>query len=890
MELSGSRVLIFALLAGAAFLVGPAAAAEKVFETGTDAQTVQRLRQTVSYLMSLSEEDMLSIVPVQSGICFTACPNCDMSTQDRGNFAWSPERPAEIACRDCGAKYPGNPKYPDDKALEVAGPKGPQKYPYYERPGDNYRIFFRAHADYLARGHMARQCRALAELYWATRDEAFARRGALILVRFAEVYPGYAYHYDNPFQQKVFAPWTQNRIERVPPYRTARWDWWAYMDLSLDLVRAYDCLRQWPGLAQMAEGRSIEMIEKDLIGAMADFVLGFEENYSNMSPFMWRDVVYAARVVGRPQWLHEAVRRLQRFTGERFLYDGHWMETSPSYCAQVFDNLRGVTDALGGYEDPEGYADQVDGRRFDRSVIAKIQAVRADMQHALEAPRFPNGRLLPVNDTWSTGTRSPRSRTEPVLVPGLGVAVLGGGEGEHQLHAYLNFTSGSGHKHNDALSFGLFAFGKELLPDVGYSHTRYRAWTLCTMSHNTVVVNGRESRLDSRHAGNLLRAFVTDGRGFHLAEAESLTAYPDVVTRYRRTLIAVGEDSRDGYLLDVFQVSGGDQHDYLLHGSADDDSSVVMSGAEMTPYDGTLMNPGVVFVPPKGESDRGAPEAAYGFVHGLAQGRAGDVVTLEMRLKESPEIGTRTLLFPGEQTTIFLSQAPSVRRARRADAELDKHQAPFFCARRQGKGLTSVFAAVHEPLNGQPKILTASVIRSDDALVFVVDRGPLGEDYVAVALDGPPGVSHGQFSLDGRYGLVRLRNGRVSEAHLVGGTRLSYGDFGLSGTAGWSGSIRAAVRERSADSRGAFDVSERVAANAAPCTLLLHHPDGTAHGYNVVRIEPTTDGARLFVREDPGFEITPEGETRFVCYPQRTVPGSKNTYEILNAVHMAPER
>jgi hypothetical protein len=85
-------------------------------------------------------------------------------------------------------------------------------------------------------------------------------------------------------------------------------------------------------------------------------------------------------------------------------------------------------------------------------------------------------------------------------------------------------------------------------------------------------------------------------------------------------------------------------------------------------------------------------------------------------------------------------------------------------------------------------------------------------------------------------------------------------------------------------------VDERVAVNTAPCTLLLRHPDGPVYGYNVVRIESTADGARLFVREDPGLEITPGGETRFVCYPQRTIPGNRNTYEILNAVHMAAER
>ena len=850
----------------------------KVFHIETDPATVAGLKKSVQYVMSLSEKQMLAIVPTQSGIYFTDCPNCEKGTQDRGRFAWSPERPTEIVCKDCGARYPGNPKYPDDKVLGVAGPGGPQRYPYYERPNDKYRIFFRAHADYWAQRHMEKQCRLLAELYWATKDETYARRSALILLRFAQVYPGYAYHFDYPFHEKKFAPWTQNHIEGTSPYRTAKWDWWAYMDLSLDLVKAYDCLREWPGLKKMAKGRAVKMIEEDLLTAMTDFVLGIKETYSNMSPYLWRDVIYAGRVMGKPEWVNEVIGRAQRFTRERFLHDGHWMETSPSYCGQVRGILRIVMSALKGYEGP-AVAD----------VAAELQAVWDGVDAALLAPRFPNGRLLPVNDTWWSSQRAPRKKMTPLLMPGLGVAVMGGGEGKHQLHAYLNFTSGTGHKHADALSLGLFAFGKELLADIGYTHTKYRAWANSMMSHNSVVVNGRESGFDPNHAGNRLRAFVTDGRGFHLAEAESLTAYSKTVTRYRRTLITVGADSRDCYLVDVFQVAGGEQHDYLLHGSADDDSAAALTGAKMTPFAGTLMNPGVKFVPPRGEGDRPGPEAAYGFVHDLLRGAARGIVALEMHLNESPKIGTRTLLLPQENTTLYLGQAPSIRRARRADALVDKHQAPFFCARRRGKDLRSVFVAVHEPLNGKPKISNASVTRSSRAIVLAVDRGLLGKDTVVIALDRPATVHREKLSFQGRYGFVRVRAGRVTEAHLVGGTQLRFGNVELKGPAGWRGSIRKVIRSRSNGAGGAFEVAERVPPDCAPCTLIVHHADGTVHGYNVIRIESMARGSRLFVREDPGFEMTRDGKTEFLRYPQRTIQGAKNTYEIMNALHVYPK-
>ena len=860
----------------------------KVFETKTGAAAMTRLKRNVRYVMSLTEEEMLSIVPAQSGIYFTDCPNCEKGTQDRGPFKWAPERPREIVCGGCGEKYPQNPKYPDDKITEVTGPNGPHKYPYYERPDGKYRIYFRAHADYWAREYMANQCQYLAELYWTTKDEGYARRAALILLRFADVYPGYAYHMDLPFRQKRFSPWTRNRVKGASAYRTAKWSWWAYMDVSEPLVRAYDCLREWPGLAKMANGQAIERIENDLLGAMVDFSLGFRERYSNMSPIMWRRVIYAGRVLRRPTYVREAVRRFERFTRERFLHDGHWLETSPSYCSQVIGGLKAVANALKGYEYPEGYLKSNKGGRMGDAILREVSARVKDVAYSLYAPKLPNGRMLPVNDTWARSKRGARKTMEPVLMPGLGAAVMGGGEGEHQLHVHLNFTSGRGHKHKDALSFGLFAFDKELLPDIGYTHTKYRAWATSMMSHNTVVVNGRESGYDREHVGNRLRAFATDRRGFHVSEAESRTAYPDIVTRYRRTLFTIGTDSRDCYVVDVFQVKGGKQHDYLLHGSADEDSMATVTGAHMTPFDGTLMNPGVKFVLPKGESRGVGAEGAYGFVHDLSSGNAGDVVALDMRLTKSPAIGTRTLLLAEEGTAVHLGQAPSIRRSRRMDSTLDRYQAPFSCARRQGDDLESVFVAVHEPISGKPKIASASVERLADGVIVRIDRASRGIDYVVAALDDAAALDQPPLVFRGRFGMLRIKGDRVLEAHLVGGELLRFGSFDLTAEAGWRGEIRGVARMRGGDSRGYFDVAETIPADVSRLgrAVIVHHPDGTLHGYSVVRIEKTDGGSRLFVREDPGFKITADGSTKFLCHPLRTIKGTRHTYEMLNAVHV----
>jgi len=855
----------------------------RVFDVRTDERTRATRMRAVSYLMSLSEEEMTAIVPRQSGIFFTDCPNCDTGAQDYVEWQWDPRQPHRIRCPGCGAVYPDNPDYPDDQYIAVPAPGGEHRYYYYERP-DGYRIFFRAAADYKAADYMARRCRDLANLYWTTKQDEYARRAALILVRFAEVYPTWANKLDLPFRQKIFVPHSQKRIPGAPEYRTSCWSWWAYMGISRDLLEAWDAVRLWPGLDALAPDARAR-IENDLFTDMVELVMGFKETYSNMSPAMWRNIIYAGRVLDRPQWVAEALKRINHFWATRFLYDGHWMETAPSYCGQVRWNMKLTQQALEGYAPPASAPPGLG--EFLRTSFKKSRAALAAVERANDIIHLPNGGDPAINDTWAR-RREPRERTESLLMPGLGLAVLGGGEGDHQIYSWLNFTSGRQHKHLDALDIGLFAFGKELLRDIGYTHTAWRAWTRSTMSHNTVVVNGVASGLDRDHSLHRLRAFVTDGKGFHLAEAESDAAYPGITTRYRRTLCLVGADSRDAYLIDIFQVHGGGRHDYLLHGSAAEDSTARIEGATLRRFDGTLMNPGTAFEYPKGERfGYDDPAAYYGYVRNLSRGEPGREVILDMRLSSDPEVGVRShiLCRPGDE--VYLGEAPRIRQAERNDSMLSEFVAPFFCLRREGEELRSVFVAVHEPVRGEPKVRGISARELDGGLLVTVDRGERGRDQLVMGFDGTLSTActtpDGGLGFQGKYALVRTRQGRPVSLHLVDGTSLAVGGAEFQGTPGWDGEIRALHREEGRDSRGWFEVAERIPSDATVGALLVRFADGTVRGYNVGRIEPVADGSRLHVIEDPGFEMG-EGSVQLVTYPQREIEGATVTYHLIGAV------
>jgi hypothetical protein len=864
----------------------PLGLAAKVFPVETGDTATARRNKAVEYVLTLSEEDMLAIVPEQSGIYYTDCPNCETGAQDRANWEWIPQKPHHIKCKGCDAVYPNNPKYRDNEYIAVEAPRGEHRYHYHERP-DGYRIYFRARADYLARDYIAKACRDLAELYWTTKDEKYAHRAATILIRFAEVFPGYAYKFDYPFRQKKFSPYTRDRIEGVPNYRTSRWSTWAYADISRELLQAYDILRFWPGLDEMDGGEAKRKIENDLLGAMVQFVMAFKESYSNMSPRMWSDFIYAGRVLDQPKWIKEALQRSDIFMSSYFLYDGFWREASPSYAGQVLGLMNSVLAAIEGYEPPENVPEEV--AAFVRESAKKNNAAIAFLRRAHDSILLPSGGRLTINDTWArTHVRFANSSTKSVLMPGLGLAVLGGGEGRHQIYSWLNYTSGIGHKHKDALSIGLLAFDNELLRDIGYTHTKWRAWSRCMMSHNTVVVNGLDSKFDRDHMRHRIRAFVTNGKGFHLAEAESDAAYPDITRRFRRTYILVGTDSRDAYLIDVFQIMGGRRHDYLLHGSAAQDSNAEVTGVTMEPFRGTLMNPGAKFKYPRAESSDVGRAGGYGFVRNISAGKAERNIVLDLRLSSKPRTGTATHLVCPPDTTIYLGEAPRIRQAERSDHLLPKFQAPFFCARREGKNLNTVFLAVHEPVNGTPKVERISSKLLKDGVLMVVDRGQHGRDYFTMAFEDVISLetktADGNLQFEGAWGLARVRDGHCVEAHLVGGRLLVLNEARITGVPGWRGRIRKVYCRVSESSRGYFEVAETIDPTRAGATLLVEFTDKTVRAYNLTRMEKIENGMRLHVSENPGFAVTDNG-IELLTYPQRIINGRTVRYWLSGVTH-----
>jgi hypothetical protein len=263
---------------------------------------------------------------------------------------------------------------------------------------------------------------------------------------------------------------------------------------------------------------------------------------------------------------------------------------------------------------------------------------------------------------------------------------------------------------------------------------------------------------------------------------------------------------------------------------------------------------------------------------------AGENTILEMRLKERPEVGVRTLIAGQPASTLFLGKAPDVRRAREINGDLEKTTAPVFCLRRQGEELRSLFVAAHEAVRGAPRVRGLTVARSGQALLARVDMGEAGSDYFVMALADRAAAEfktpHGVLRFDGRYALTRLDvRGRATQAWLAGGKSLALGALTLRGRGQWSGTV---LRHQRDGTGGSFDVDQPIDERAAG-PFMLRFADGSVWPFNVLSVERTATGSRIRVRETPVFEIG-GGKTRLTAFPQREIQGEGLAFELMEVV------
>jgi len=840
--------------------------------------------------------DLLDLVPERSGFRYVGLPE-DPDLLPDGLQLYSLSTDAlSLVSKTTSTVYP-NAAYPETETMVAISRDGSQvTYPYHE-DADGRTYFITGHLHHLQKAHVRGK---LVEL--AGRDPLGAAR---VLHRFAQMYQLWSPTTD--------AAWTSRPMDFTSGHPFNHWGgmWgrWHPDDVTSTngLYQAYGIIKETDAFEVLGDevGADVEdLVLNQMLVPSFDFSWSFPITLGNQDGQAIRTWAAAGQAMMKPDYVHRAVEWLRAYCEQRFMADGFWFEVAVTYHRETLVLMAGAFNALAGYTDPDGFVSPRTGARFDNLDLSGAFPALVRAERASQLLVYPNGKTLPLQDSWASDTATSDLAAGTVLLPSAGIARMTWGEGGEQSQLYLNFTSRFGHHHADPLTITMFSGGQEVVPDIGYTYTNYRYSSISTIGHNTVVVDSADATGsgNARYGGSLERLRATEDSLLQVVRARQDNAYPSA-QRYARELwtVAFDQTGDEGYVIDLFRVSGGSRHEYTLSGDANRDSSFE-TWLDLTPYGDRLLPPGVTAVEATSVSDTGSAEGHYpGYIY------VKDVDQADLTGRSSYELivsstgdGPQTNLAvlaslePGDNE-VFLGRSPSLRTTRLQgrtgdfnDAENLGYTLPKLVHRRDGSDLTSTFVTALESFDaaGQSRLEAIDRLTLDagptDAVAVKACHGDVTDLVVSSPGDPSALVQVAGISMRGEWGLVRLVDGDISQIRLIGGTELTIGSVTVTGAGMVTGQVTATRRTAAGDSTDALVVDTSVPSDAAGCFVVVTQPDGTTKGFRIGSVTATGAGSELVLAEDdPGFTIHADGSSEQTCFPSKRWPASgEHTFSI----------
>ncbi|MGD9495658.1 MAG: heparinase II/III family protein [Armatimonadota bacterium] len=709
------------------------------------ANWVRTQQEAADEWLERSDEWIISMIP-KPGACFaygfTGCPICGASWGQWGGARCSWDNPGHVTCAN-GHVLPDD-EHPDPGTGYV-GPDGRIHY------------FVGSWNAWVVETLQFKALRPLCITYLLTGDERYAQKAAVILDHLARIYPecdagSWDYPSDPP-SGRFCRPWYQ--VARVLIHYVDFYDE-LYNSPALDEPSSVEGLTRRENIEQnlllngadycyrLSLNGGLHNGEADYIrGALAvGCVLGIDHyvDWALDGPYGIRSMIannadrdgryyesslsYALHARDLYLTFSEPMRnyRSERYPEGIDLYSdpkflsfyflpqalfdcaGHWPRYGDSgpdvSAAPPSDPIFSASD----YEFAEVCYARTRGELREPFVNALAylagsrgedirSTARDSMWMLFHAGDFPQGADVSV-------TRERLSKTD--FFGQKGIAILrGGGADPSAQAALLRYGPALNHGHHDDLNLNYYALGYELTYDLGYglgsTHTQV-GWGKQTASHNLVVVDEQRQHLPGSGSGGSL-LLVGEMPGLRAVEAEARAAYlSQGVEQYRRLIALVGEGP-ERYLVDIFRVDGGSQHDYMLHALSDQLAVEGVTLGEIEP--GSLAGPDVEWGRLQGNDGDmigfpnrpywcPPPENGYGFLVDVRRGAASGQWTATWEIDPSREARLRAIGLPEPGTELITAWAPGIY------PRLPK--AAYVCARRSGDDLRSTYATILEPV------------------------------------------------------------------------------------------------------------------------------------------------------------------------------------------------
>lgn len=854
------------------------AVAHPVLSSWASGSPAQLRRQTAD-ILALSEAELLPVLPRRNGIFFAGCPVPGCRNPQGSRFAWSLRDPGRITCGTCQTVFP-HPDYPEHGSVTVTAPSGKTLAFPYVLGADGRKHYLQAAIDSRKVQFFSAQAGVLAQLYLKTGDLAAGRRAALIICALARAFPDFVYKYDYPFTEVEWVNGQPPPGKLRPHFRTSRLDWWAYMDMPTALILAYDFLQRDGLLAAVAAEQQLRVHEDIVQGfyrTACEGILANPDPLTNMSPTAWRSLMLAARVFAAPDYFHVCLRRLGDFQRRFFLYDGFWMEPSPGYHRQTVGGLQIMEKVIDGYSDPEGPLSRYALERLTRADASQFLPLLELGRQRSQQLVYPDGRNLPLNDTWGKEIVARGDTTRPsCLIPALGLALLSRGTGLDQTQLGLAFTLKTGHNHYDVLNLTLYANRREMLSDAGYTHTHLRGYASSSAAHNLVVVDGKSQTL-SRLNGPV--DFVElNHPELGIAAADGPRAYPEL-RDFRRALFHVPLDGGGTYAADFFAVEGeAATLDYFLHGDLWREKSEIVRVGERTlsGQPGDLLDAAqrAAWTPASGGTvweDIRQPFRSYGYFQQMRRFNGADVAdTLRVTWSDDLDIW---LPPPAPGTVLWTGRSPAIAPANEDADAIQRLMARFLCLRAT-------------PPPGGGRVVFSAVMAPAPTPEAAADR------VVAVQRPGD-GILHVRLA-SGREDLIWWRQSVPVRVNLRGQPVTVSGLYGFYSLHP-DGSRRASylIQEKIALPVSAADGRTSLKFAGASQTLpprerladfvrILHPETQTAFGNHIGTLDVA--GGRLETREPLGFSLGHDGLFRHTGFPlTELAPGTVVEFFVLGS-------
>lgn len=884
------------------------------------ARMTREAHESVAHIMEMSEDELVRYVPPQSpvGRRKNYCPACG-----KGKLAWvGPDDWDRVKCTRCLTVFP-NDDYPAERRHAIGSPLGKPVIFRYYRDKKGFNHFFEALTYGPKRDRMMEFGLALAGAYHVTRAAEYALRAALILDRLATVFPHWCMRNGaHPHIYLLCDGWhsATGKFDRW----NGRWMFGVPYECISSYEPIYDMIYESEELDLLSEERKYDVrrhIERNLFYENVAVFISAAPPVGPVGDIEHLSVIGAIRrawVLNDPRLIHRCFAWAESRVA-KFSRDGTYGPRIGG-GGEVRPGLEKVMAALAGWTDPpDGKSNEWGHPRFVDFDAARYFPILEKLGRAAGTVALPNGLASPIHGTEVVKIAEARPGRCGIL-PGWGHAVLGAGSERLAVQSHLHFSGDSGDGYRDNLGTMLYAFGRELLSDVGAHDPagggQGEQSAHHTVGHSTVVIDRRSqapgnSRNRRRFTDGDLLMFVPTLPGLSVVEARGERGYPGSahgVPRavvYNRMQILVSVDAQRPYVVDVFRVAGGSVHDYVLHGSCEGPMEADTT-LPLAPDTESLLGGNALDQADSGEDAPTSSASGYDIFRDVRHGKssAGAGWRATFRFSDRDALGLRIHVVGGAETEVFLARTPYSRRPS------DERERPCLIARRRdvrsgepgvrAEAFESLYVAVFEPFRGVPGIesVEAVAVEPSDRKVKAIAlrirwRGTGGgvgrTDTLLLCPNGSGRVrTLDGIEFDGRVGFVSEAAASATKAYMIGGTLLRKGELVLETPVGLhEGEIDSVLRTADGDESNALVTSAALPAGAAlrgayvMVTMpgVAFPPDNTSanpctHGYRIDRIEKDGERTLIHTDGDHGLRIPRDASVVEVYAPRRSYVGT----------------